>query len=461
MVPSIRRRLLILLLPAVLGLWLLSAVITYFDTRIEVEKLLDTQLASSGRVLLALTLHEVLEQRLLGGGDAPQGETIPQDFWQLGHPYEKKMVFQVWINQNVVALRSENAPLKKLSNIDTGFSNILLNNEEWRIFSVQTEDAMLRVQIGELTEIRHNLANAVVWRTLVPLLLSLPFLAMIIWVGIGRGMSPLQTIASEMRIRRPSNLQPIDDTVVPNEAKDLTKSLNLLFSHMKAAFDTERRFTSDAAHELRTPLAALKTHAEVALKAIDADEKQQALRQVVRGVDRSTRLVEQLLTLARLDPDSGVKDIRRFDLFIVAETVIGDEVPIALDKNIEISLAGTRGKFVKGSSDAISVLLRNLVDNAIRYTPENGTVEVNIQRDDDSIILSVSDSGPGIPEAERELVFKRFYRQLGNKSPGSGLGLSIVTRIAELHNLDIKLNEANLGGLQVDVIFPASDAEES
>ncbi|MCF6298828.1 MAG: ATP-binding protein [Thiomicrorhabdus sp.] len=286
-------------------------------------------------------------------------------------------------------------------------------------------------------------------------------LGIFIWFGIGQSLQPFKKISQQLSQRKTIDLSSIDENNIPNEVRPLTSSVNQLFAQMKTAFDTERRFTSDAAHELRTPLAALKTHAEVALKADNYEEQRKALSQVVQGVNRATRLVEQLLTLARLDPDTGFSNIRRFDLFIVAEDVLSTQAILAIGKNIEISLAGTRGKFVAGNSEAIGVLMRNLIDNAIRYTPRDGEVEVSIARKKNTIIWTVADSGPGIPVEERGKIFNRFYRSLGTKESGSGLGLSIVTRIADLHYLTIQLNTSKMGGLQIDILFSAKDHEST
>ncbi|MDH5545751.1 MAG: ATP-binding protein [Gammaproteobacteria bacterium] len=456
---SIRRRLLLILLSASIGLWLLAAVFSYLDTRIEVEKLFDAQLAQSGRVMLALSMHEVMEQRLLGKLSGTVTETIREGIWQLGHNYEKKLAFQIWINDDILAMRSDNAPDVHMTRSVEGFSEELVGGNTWRMFTLQSEDGDITIHIGEMNDIRHKLANGVVMRTLAPMIMILPLTGFVLWYGVGQAISPLRRIAEEMRNRRANDLRHIDADYLPDEAKTLAASLNNVFDQLQSAVETERRFTADAAHELRTPLAALKTHAEVALQAATEEEKKQALRQVVRGVDRATRLVEQLLTLARLDPDTGKANVKRFDLFIVAEQVISDEAAIAIEKDIEISLNGTRGKFVHCNGDAVAVMMRNLIDNAIRYTPEGGVVEVSIIRFDDKITFRVSDSGPGIPAEDRERIFQRFYRRLGTKSPGSGLGLSIVSRIIDLYGLNITLDEAVLGGLQIDVQFKAMDLE--
>jgi len=459
MAPSIRRRLLFVLLPAVVGVWLFSAIFSFFDARSEVQTLLDNQLEHSGQVLLIVSQHELLEQRLLGAS-AERVEAIPQKLLTAGLEGGHNLTFQVWVNRDLLAIKSENAPISPISKQSSGFSEATLEGETWRTYSAQSDDGLIRVHVADRTDARGIYTSKIVWRTMIPMFIGLPLLAITVWFGVGIGTTPLQRIAAEISQWKPNRIKPIDETHIPVEALPLTRAVNSIFGQLKAAFDTERRFTSDAAHELRTPLAALKTHAEVALSAQTNEERDLALRQVARGVNRATHMIEQLLTLARLDPDSGLTNSRRVDLFIIAESVISDEAPLALDKNIEISLNGTRGKFIDANGDAIGVLIRNLVDNAIRYTPENGEVDVSITQTEDDIILTVADSGPGIPPDERELVFKRFYRRLGNKAPGSGLGLSIVRRIASLHELDITLTESRLGGLQIDVRFSAADSAE-
>ena len=462
MLTSIRSRFLIILVPAVLGTWLFAAIFSFFETREEVEQLLDTQLALSGRVMLAMAKQEIAKRGSLPAfsDEWANSAVLSTDYWQLGEDYEKQMAFQIWIKPNTLILRSENAPASAMTRTTIeGFSVEIINNKHWRVFSLHSEDSKVQIHIGEEEDIRGHLTSVIVWKTLIPLLASLPLLAALIWFGVGQGMAPLTQMAKDISQRRSNELRPIDDDQTPKEVQPLVKAMNRLFSQFKAAFDMERRFTADAAHELRTPMAALKVHAEMALQTENEDQRRQSLRQAVRGVNRSTHLVEQLLTLARLDPDTSVASSRRFDLFITCESVISDEATVALEKDMEIGLSGTRGKFIAGNQDAINVLTRNLVDNAIRYTPEKGKIDVNVKRQDNYIILIVADSGPGIPPDERERVFQRFYRQLGNTSPGSGLGLSIVSRIAELHHLDVMLKDSPLGGLQVEVWFVADDGD--
>ena len=455
---SIRRGLLITLMTTLAGAWVLAAVSSFFDTRSQIKELFDARLVQTGRVLLAVSEHDIHEQGGIGTQDSRFGQTIASDFWQ--HTEEKNLIFQVWTGRKHLALRSDNAPLTPLTNRASDFINVNLKGDIWRVFVLRSIDKKVVVQIGERQMVREQLTNSMVLRSLIPLLAIIPIMGLLVWFSVGSNMLPLTRIAREMSERKPNQLHPIDDSQVPVEARPLTDALNMLFARLKGAFEQERRFTADAAHELRTPLAALKTQAEVALQATDPVQQQQSLRQVVRGVNRATHLVEQLLTLARLDPETNYAERKPVDLFILGEDIISDLVPMALDKQIDIGLSGTRGKWVHVNGDAIRVLLRNLVDNAIRYTPEGGEIEVSILQQNNQILLSVADSGPGIPPEEREQVFKRFFRRLGTKAPGSGLGLSIVARIVELHQLTIALETSPSGGLQVDVTFFANPPEQ-
>ncbi|MDH3327053.1 MAG: ATP-binding protein [Gammaproteobacteria bacterium] len=459
MTSSIRRRALFIILPLVTGIWLLSAYISYYNTKQTVSSFLDTQLAQNGQALLAMSMHELVEQLLLSETKNPIAETVETSLWQDGYPQENQIAFQVWLHNKTLTLRSKNAPETQMSSIKKGFDTVSIFGNPWRVYTVSTTDKIINIQVAMQISAHNSIAKSITERVITPLVFLLPILAFFIWYGVNLTLLPIKQISIDLNQRKTSDLSPIDELRAPKEARPLTAAVNRLFSQLKTAFDTEKRFTSDAAHELRTPLAALKTHAEIALQAKDTAEQQKALRHVVQGVNRATRLVEQLLTLARLDPDTGFTNIRRVDLFIAAESVLSNEAHLAIDKNIEIGLGGTRGKFVAANYDAICVLMRNLVDNAIRYTPRDGEVEVNIDRRDNIIILSIADSGPGIPEEERSKIFNRFYRSLGTKESGSGLGLSIVTRIADLHHLNISLGTSRLGGLQIDIEFTAKDYE--
>lgn len=452
---SLRRRLLFILLGTLSGVWLFSATANYFDSRHEIEQLLDVELAQSAKVLLSLSSHELMEERLSGpttitvDEDRILSETSPI------HKYAKRMAFQVWLGDSTLALRSTSAPRIPLSAVTEGFSDQTIANESWRIFSLRHAKLPITVQVGERHDIRGDLARQVAMRMLTPALIALPIFALMTWYGVGLAMRPLNRIANEVAMRDPNHLEPVDHRQAPKEAQPLMHSINALLTRLQKALDSERRFTADAAHELRTPLAAIKAQAHFARTADDPEERQRALEHVMEGVDNATRVAQQLLTLARIDPATPLEGFKDVDLCAVATTIIAELVPQALKKNIDISLdESCRGR-VNGNADILGILINNLVGNAIHYTPENGIVVVGVNTQQGRVVLSVSDSGPGIPPEERSKVMQRFFRGRGVTQSGSGLGLSIVKRIAELHHAQIVLSDAVQGGLQVDVIFHA------
>ncbi len=455
MARPLRRRLALALAGLTLLVWGVAAALAYWNAQRDLHLRLDAHLAQAARAMLALSLHEVHEERLFAATEPGSrfGESVDLLDWGVGPEQERHLAFQVWIDRDVLALRSANAPMTPLSQRNRGFSDTLVDGTRWRVFSIQTPDGEIRVQVGERLDQRQALLDRLILHLLLPLALALPLLFLLTHLLTRQALAPFAHLAE--RLGRDGPPRPIDPQRLPPEAQPLVEAVNRLVARLNEALDNERRFTADAAHELRTPLAALKTQAQVALRTRDPQQREQALRQMMKGVDRATHLVEQLLTLARLDPERNAANERPFDLFILAEDVLSELAPEALDKDIELALNGERGQFVHSNREAFAVLLRNLVINAIRYTPEGGQVEVDVHRDGDQIELVVADSGPGIPEMERERVFQRFYRSLGTRTPGSGLGLSIVQRIAALNGLQVHLGESALGGLKVTVRLAA------
>lgn len=448
---SIRRRLLAILLGLFALAWSLLAIFSYRSARHEIEELFDAQLAQSARVLLTLTAHE-LEEHRTNRKAAALGSALPGDV--PGHEYEEKLAYQLW-RHNRMLLRSANAPDTSLAPGE-GYSDRNINGDAWRVFALRDPDRDVRIEVGERYDLRNELILDTVGNVSWPLLLTLPLLALLIWAGVGQGLRPLRRTAREIAQRTPQLLDPLSLAGVPGEVQPLVESLNGLLARLHEALDSEQRFTANASHELRTPLAGLKTQAQVALDAADDAERRQALLQIVRGVDRATHLVEQLLTLARLDPDSATARHEIVPVPAIAAEVLAELGPVALEKGVELGLSEDSSGQVLGDRHALAILLRNLVDNAIRYTPARGQVEVGVRVVDREVRLRVVDSGPGLPPAERERVFERFYRVPGSVQPGCGLGLSIVQRIAVLHGARITLSPATAsGGLCVEVVFPA------
>jgi len=451
-VTSIRRRLLTILLATFAVGWLALAVLSYFSARHEIEELFDAELAQSARVLLGLTLHEIEEEEGETGGRHQPPVVIKPELD--GHAYEEKIAFQIWLGPRLL-LRSPNAPIEPLS-LSAGYSDRLVGDKPWRVFSLIDRDRSLKIDVGEHYTVRNELIYDILRDLSWPLVLTLPFLAFAIGNGITRSLAPLEATTAEIGRRSPQQLAPIDLRDTPAEVRPLVEALNDLLGRLQSAFEGERRFTANAAHELRTPLAGLKAQAQVALRASDDGQRRQALTQIVEGVDRATHLVEQLLMLARLDPDSASARYEVTALAPIARDAIAEQAPAALGKDIDLSLSEQGSDAVLGDRTALSVLLRNLIDNAIRYTDAGGQVQVSVTHANGHVVLAVRDSGPGVPPDQRPLVLERFYRAPGSGSSGCGLGLSIVKRIAELHGAALELIDAvPAPGLEVRVRFPA------
>lgn len=436
---SIRRRLLVTLLATTVLAWGAALLLSYRDTRHELDELLDAHLAQSTSLLIAQVGHE-----------ADDIEHTPPL-----HRYSRKVAFQIWgKGGRRLLLHSASAPNEPLSPKHEGFSDSEVAGERWRVFSAWDESRRFLVQVGERREARDKLARSVAKHLSQPLLVTLPVLALLIWFGVARGLRPLQTLGREVAARRADNLAPLEAAAAPDEVLPLVDGLNHLFARVRTSLDSERRFTADAAHELRTPLAAIRTQAQVARAASADSERRQALDNVLAGCDRAAHLVEQLLTLARLEPAQRPVH-ERCDLHALAVAAVAELAPAAVGKDIDLQLAESGAVPVSGTPALLAILLRNLIDNAIRYSPRHSTVRVAVTATADGAEFSVVDQGPGIPPGAEVLVWERFYRVLGSGEIGSGLGLSIVKRIADLHGARAAFSPGDGGkGLRVAVRFP-------
>lgn len=437
---SIKRRLLIALLATILLAWIATLLLSYQDTRHELDELLDAHLAQSASLLIAQVGHEA--------------DDIDDEHAPPVHRYSRKVAFQIWEKGKRLLLHSASAPNVPLSSKREGFSNSEIDGDKWRVFSAWDDKHRFLVQVGERRETRDKLVVSVAKHMLQPLLITLPLLGLLIWFGVARGLRPLQTLGRQVAARRPDNLAALEVATAPVEVVPLVDGLNQLFARVRVSLESERRFTADAAHELRTPLAAIKTQAQVARAATAEAERRHALDNVLIGCDRATHLVEQLLTLARLEPET-LKHHERCDLHALAVRAVAELAPAAIDKDIDLQLTEGKALRVPGEPALLAILLRNLIDNAIRYSPRHSVVRVMVANTGDGAELTVIDQGPGIPAESRVLIWERFYRVLGTGEAGSGLGLSIAKRIADLHGATISLSEGDAGqGLRVSVTFP-------
>ena len=454
---SLHQRLLIYLISTALLAWLAIAFASVVTTRKEVEELFDANLAQSAWVLSSLVSHELREEGAIGSTGAftdDRGRLDELESHLASHKYESPVAFQIWVGEGAFRFHSATAPEEPFSNDEPGFSNASLDGIDWRVFTYSEKTADIVIRIAERQEVRKEIIKQIAWQFIWPLILGLPILAFVIWKSVGHAIRPLAAVADAVTRRDPAHLTRLDMVNVPSEVVPLIKSLNDLFERLETALDGERRFTADAAHELRSPLAALKTQAEVALRARDDSARQQALTQVIRGVDRASHLVDQMLTLARVDPETAVAEFHDLALGSIVQEVAAELAGEAVRKDIDFGLEERGSARIRGNTDALQVMVRNILDNAIRYTPDGGRVEIRIEDGDDgTVALVVADSGPGIPVEERGGIYRRFYRRGGNRVPGSGLGLSIVKRIADLHAATITLSTSAMGGLKASVNF--------
>ena len=462
---SIRKFLLVNLLLAIAVTTTLTALGNYYLDKKDIERQLDILMAASSLSYGAL-LGDKPNQRSL---DAIQASLmrIPQKIKNELPPlnpkeprlkdYITRFSFQVWSADGKELLHSPNAPVLSPNKIPDGFSNACINQARWRIFSLDNEKSGTRLILTERYDSRNELGRHIAQDDIYIMLLTFPLSGLLIWLIIGRGLESLNKVAKEVSNRAPSHLEPVNLASAPDEIKPMIDELNKLFFRLQEGFEREKRFAADAAHELRTPLAAIKTQAQVALNAKNMDEKNTAIEKLISSVNRTTHIVQQLLTMSRLVPDSPtVNDFEDIDLVQVTRDMLTMLVPKAVEKHIELEFeANEKTPPFKGNNTALCILIRNLVDNAIRYTPDNGHVTVHVKPQNNRVVLEVCDDGPGIPKALQVRVFERFFRVLGNKRAGSGLGLAIVKQIAGLHHAHIELDTPKAhSGLVVRVYFP-------
>ena len=336
-----------------------------------------------------------------------------------------------------------------------GFSNVKARSTTYRVFSLAT--GALVIQVAQDMAARRRMAGTLALRTVGPIVLAAPLLMLVVWWVVSRSLAPVARVRRQVATRQADDLSPLNEADLPEEVRPLVHELNLLFVRVRQAFEAQKHFVADAAHELRSPLAALKLQVQGLQRAADDATRELAVARLAAGIDRATRLVEQMLALARHEASAaaGARP-EAVSLPEVARLAISDTVAAAQSRDIDIGIARADPATVQGQPEALRTLLRNLIDNAVKYTPPGGRVDVGIAAGAGAVELSVDDSGPGLPESERERVLDRFYRAGQPQAPGSGLGLSIVKSIADLHGAAVSLERSPLGGLRVLVRFPAA-----
>ncbi|MEF8700993.1 MAG: ATP-binding protein [Candidatus Accumulibacter sp. UW26] len=423
---------------ALLGL-ALSGLMSYWQAQHEAEELMDGHLAQSARLLLALVRDNESHLADL----AMRLATVRNNQANL---YEPPLEFQIGRADGSLLLRSDDAPLIPLS-AAAGYSIIEHDGQPWRMLNLAASAGDYRVQVGHALELRDQAALEVAGQTVLPIALISPVLLLMIYYSVRRALKPLDDLAADVASRSPENLMPLANRLAPLEAQPLVSALNRLLFRLRDTLDNERRFTADAAHELRTPLAVVKVQAQVAALTTDADDRRHALTQVLAGADRATRVLEQLLRLARLDPLARLPDPRPIELGELARRFCAESLHNGDGRTLRLAI-DEPPLMVSGDAELLEIVLRNLLDNARRYTPLGSTLTLFAHRRNGELALGVADDGPGVAPEELPRLAERFYRGREASAEGSGLGLAIAQRIAELHEARFEVENLVGGGFE-------------
>ena len=431
---SLRARLLVSLLAGVVLVGVAGGWIVYRNALAEADTFFDYHLRQT-----ALILRDEPVEYLLAPQLPPANASY--DF-----------VVQVWSLDGVrVYLSRPHAVLPEITTL--GFSTVPSSEGRWRVFGVQAPTRV--IQVAQPMSVRERRAAELALQTLKPFALLLPVLALLIWVAVGTALDPLRRLTAQVKARRVNALDALPAERLPDEVQPLVLALNDLLGRLQAALERERAFMADAAHELRTPLTALHLQMGMLARASGEAERDAAMSTLSAGVERAIHLVEQMLALARQEPrpDRQAVPVRLDEL---AREIVAELVPLADAGRIDLGVAAAEAATVAGDADALRTLLRNLVDNAVRYSTPGGRVDVTVENTPQGARVTVSDDGPGIPPDERSRVFDRFYRRAGSAPPGSGLGLAIVKAVADAHGATLSLADGPSGkGLAASVSFPA------
>jgi len=373
--------------------------------------------------------------------------------------YSPTVFFQIWTKDQQLISHSDNAPQTDVTAFSQSnyYKDVNFNGYRWRLFSLKDHALDRWIVTGERVDIRYTLAENVVLASIIPIVLAIPLAGIIIWWAIALGLRPLRVLTQQLDNKQADDLSPILMDKIPDELSSLVNTTNALFERLNAAFLREQQFSADAAHELRTPISALKLQAYNLENNSNINDLQ--IKPLVKGIDRMGLVIEQILSLYRHSPDQAMLQLAQSNLYAISQHVIVTEYDQIAAKQQTISLHGDEQSTILGNEFALETLLQNLITNARKYTPEKSEIRVTVQQKETTICLVVEDSGTGIPVAEYDRVFKRFYRVDGDQHDsgiiGCGLGLAIVQHIANIHNARISLGQSEqLGGLKVTVEFP-------
>ncbi|MDF3932541.1 sensor histidine kinase [Pseudomonas citronellolis] len=450
---SLRRRTLLrVMILLLLGTGLLT-LYNYHDSTHEIAEVYDAHLAQNARLLqgvMSMPLDDAARHNLYAAFDNALRQSGQRS---AGHPYENKLGFQVWREDGEVLVHTPSAPSFSAPLRQPGFANFRVDGRQWRGFLLPVPEQRLLIWVGERNDVRDDLVQRIVRHTLLPYVVGSLALLLLVWLAIGWGLQPLQNMARVIRARHADSLEPLQLVPLPRELEPMQAALNRLLGQIEALLRREHRFIADAAHEMRTPLAILRLHAQNALQAGNEAERREALDFLIGGVDRLSRVVNQLLTLARLEPQLARRQFTRVDLAQVVTDTLAELSPWILRQGLEPALEIAPGDYhLDSDAGAIGIALQNLATNAAHFSPAGGLLRVGLSEVGGGFELCVEDQGPGMPEDRLERAFQRFYSE-GNEA-GAGLGLSIVATIVERLGGKVRLENRAEGGLRARLWLP-------
>jgi len=449
---SIRGRLIAILIGTTGIVWLLAAVWIYLSTQAEVERVLDARLTEAARMVNSLLTDHRIE---IAMADGEAGKEAGQVF-DIGGPYERQLSCQIWSLDGALVGRSSGAPNARLTNAAQGFSEASVEGERWRVYTVENPRLGVRVMVGDSLRIRDRLVGDVVKGLLLPALLILPALAGLIWLSVRRGLAPLSEMAGALAVREANDLRPLPNADLPVEVAPAVNALNGLFRRVEEARERERSFTAFAAHELKTPLAGLKTQAQIALASGDGEVHANALRQIANGVDRTSRLTKQLLDLASLEAGDRPVQSARENLAAIVRGTVAETASRADTRGVAVDVEeDDDGRYPDVEPHLVSLALRNLLENAVNHSPAGSRTSCRLLRSAGAVVVAVEDEGPGVAECELPRLTEKFFRGRNRSATGSGLGLAIAQAAMERAGGELRLANRSPRGFAATLVLPA------
>ncbi|MCL7997811.1 ATP-binding protein [Brucella sp. 21LCYQ03] len=450
---SIRGRLTGILIGMTCLVWLFAVIWIHVSTQSKLEKVLDARLMEAARMVNSLLTERRVE--VTPDGDGGQLSLKPMEDFPI---YESQLFCQIWALNGKLVGRSESAPGERLTNVTNGFSDTVVAGERWRVYAVENTQLGLRVMVGDSVSVRERLVHNVVTGVVLPALLLLPILAILIWLCVRGGLNPLSNLARTLSKRDARDLRPLPQEKLPSEIAPVVLALNDLFHRVEEARERERNFAIFAAHELKTPLAGLKTQAQIAEGANDDTMRLNAVRQIATGVDRTSRLVSQLLDLAALEAGDEMEKPAPEPACQLLVSISTDMRMFAAHRDVRIELPGNLPLVTMEYPHLLTLAIRNLIENAVNHSPRGGSVLCSLRQNDQSVIFTVEDNGPGIAQQDMAHVTERFYRGANRSENGSGLGLAIVQMAATRMGGNLELSNRPEGGLRAVIIVPTQAA---